>query len=333
MRSIYLDCSDKGIEVTCKITPEMISQILINNIENLKISQIINSFGIISMNSILDIAIEFGSYKEEIELEITKLLTPVVERNTFIAYETKFKYNMFLPPITTGYFSIQTNSNNNINCLFKKNKKVNYFSDIIENFLLLCLAKEPGENSLNNINKIEISDINILFKFILNSNNTETFRVNDKEGSIIYSVYPDELDFNQQDSFIIQYITDFPERLTGIKLNINAPSDLECTNRIGMKECVIHKSHFTTSGEYYTYHDNSIGNKSISYEVKLINVTLKESDIEPESEEESEPDSDDEMRQKMKMSPKLKVKIVLRQSKNLLLKLFLVIPPLILIQV
>ena len=69
---------------------------------------------------------------------------------------------MFLPPITTGYFSIQTNSNNNINCLFKKNKKVNYFSDIIENFLLLCLAKEPGENSLSNINKIEISDINIL---------------------------------------------------------------------------------------------------------------------------------------------------------------------------
>ena len=65
-------------------------------------------------------------------------------------------------------------------------------------------------------------------------------------------------------------------------------------NRIGMKECVVYKSHFTMSGEYYTYHDNSIGNKSISYEVKLINVTLKESDIDPESEEESESDSDDE---------------------------------------
>ena len=41
------------------------------------------------------------------------------------------------------------------------------------------------------------------------------------------------------------------------------------------------------SGEYHTYRDNSIGNKSISYEVKTINVTLKESDIDPESEEES----------------------------------------------
>ena len=295
MRSIYLDCSDKGIEVTCNITAEKVTQILVNREENFKISQIINSLGIISINSILDITIEFNNYyKNDVELEITKLLTPVVERNTFIAYETKFKYNMFLPPITTGYFSIQTNSNNNINCLFKKNKEFNYFSDINENFLLLCLAKEPGENYLNNLSKIEISDINILYKFILTSNNTETFTVNDNEGSIIYSVYPDKLDFNEQDSFIIQYITDFPERLTGIKLNINAPSDLECTNKIGMKECVVYENHFTMSGEYHTYRDNSIGNKSISYEVKTINVTLKESDIDPESEEESESDSDDE---------------------------------------
>ena len=128
MRSIYLDCSDKGIEVTCNITAEKITQILVNREENFKISQIINSLGIISINSILDITIEFNNYyKNDVELEITKLLTPVVERNTFIAYETKFKYNMFLPPITTGYFSIQTNSNNNINCLFKKIKNLIFF--------------------------------------------------------------------------------------------------------------------------------------------------------------------------------------------------------------
>ena len=38
------------------------------------------------------------------------------------------------------------------------------------------------------------------------------------------------------------------------------------------------KTHFTESGSYYTYYDNSLGTKSISYEISKIDVNLKKED-------------------------------------------------------
>ena len=42
------------------------------------------------------------------------------------------------------------------------------------------------------------------------------------------------------------------------------------SNKIGIKECTITQSHFTKSGNYYTYYDNSFGYQSISYEILQI---------------------------------------------------------------
>ena len=103
----------------------------------------------------------------------------------------------------------------------------------------------------------------------------ENFIVTNKENTIIYSVYPEEIDFNKNDAFILRYETDYPERLTSIKLNNNSSSELECKNINRIKECKVAQDHFSKNGEYYTYHDNSLGYKSISYEVSTIKVTMK----------------------------------------------------------
>ena len=71
------------------------------------------------MNSILDITIDFDySFYPNFNLEITKLLTSVVEKNTFIAYETKLTNGDDLLKITTDYFSLKTNSNKMIINIF-----------------------------------------------------------------------------------------------------------------------------------------------------------------------------------------------------------------------
>ena len=108
--------------------------------------------------------------------------------------------------------------------------------------------------------------------------NNEYFTITNKEDAIIYSVYPEELDFNQNDSFIIRYEVDYPEKLIDIKLNNDSSSELECKNLKGIKECIVPQSHFKNSGDYYTYHTNSLGYKSISYEITTIKITLKRSD-------------------------------------------------------
>ena len=61
-------------------------------------------------------------------------------------------------------------------------------------------------------------------------------------------------------------------------MNPNSTTELECINKNNIKECTVPKTHFTESGSYYTYYDNSLGNKSISYEISKIDVNLKKED-------------------------------------------------------
>ena len=136
-----------------------------------------------------------------------------------------------------------------INCQLKANQ---------EKLLLLCLASTPGENYLGNIIDSELFESSILYNFkIFSMRNLEHYTVTNNEGAIIYSVYPEELNFNEQDSFIIRYEANYPERLNGIKLNNDSLLELECVNRIGIKECFINQTHFTESGNYYRYYHNS----------------------------------------------------------------------------
>ena len=83
------------------------------------------------------------------------------------------------------------------------------------------------------------------------------------------------MDFSLKDTLIIKYQTDNPEKLRGIKLNNDSSFQLDCVDKIDFKECKVPKNHFTKSGYYYTYHNNSFGMTSIIYEIPKIYINLE----------------------------------------------------------
>ena len=243
------------------------------------------------MNYIFNININYNNLtKKEIYLEITKLLTTTVDRESFVAYETNITD---IIPIITDYFYLSTSNKKLIKCLPKKNSEKNN-----DKLRLLCFVKDEGKDSLININGIIQDNINILYNFIITSNNNEIFTVTSSYGTILHSVYPEELDFNKQDSFILKYRTANPKLFTGIKLNFDS-ADLPCSKNNDIKECTVTQSHFTKSGDYYTYHDNHDGKygvKSISYEITTIKVILKnKSDLDSETKSDSSSESDSDI--------------------------------------
>ena len=175
--------------------------------------------------------------------------------------------------ITTDYFIFPSKKNGELKCLFKK---TNNQKD--DKLLLLCKPDSPGEYELN-MDAVELDNINILYSFkIAETHISEKVKVLDNEGAKILSVYPDSLDFNSQDKFTIKYQTENPEKLIGIKLNNNSNSELECKDKTGFKECIVPQNHFNEPGYYYTYYNNSLGDKVISYEIQKIQITLKKPD-------------------------------------------------------
>ena len=184
-KSISFTEVDNGEEI--KIEKEKLIQILSYSGETFKISQITN-YGLISMNSIFDISINYlNPQKINIYLNITKLLTPSVDRNTFIAYETNITD---IPKITTDYFNITNYEFGSLVCLLKKNSdKIN------DTLLLLChpmyMYRDINCSSLGKKEEMVLDNINILYNFIISYDNNETFTMNYNRGSLIYSVYPE----------------------------------------------------------------------------------------------------------------------------------------------
>jgi hypothetical protein len=207
--------------------------------------------------------------KKDINLSITKLHTPSVDKNNYIVFETNIND---VKIITTDYFTLNPNTitNNEWNCIFKKNTELKD-----DKLLLLCNADSSGNYTLN-IEGKTLKEINVLYNFnIIKTEISEPIVVSEKEGTKILSVYPDSLDFTSQDNLIIKYQTENPEKLTGIKLNKDSTTDLQCSDKKGYKECTVPQSHFKESGNYYTYYTNSLNNKVISYEIPKIKITLK----------------------------------------------------------
>ena len=268
LKRIYLDCNDDETEVKCIIKKEKLTQILSYSGEKFYISQMTNSEGILPIESILEITINYINppEKQDIYIEIKKLLTPIVKINNYIAYETNITN---IPNITTSYFSLAP-IKNLTNCLFKTNN---------EKILILCSALIKGENYFGKVTGINPKDINILYNFIFRiSRNYGNFSIIDEESAIISSVYPEELDFNKQNSFIINYEVENPELLTGIILNNESNQEFQCYDKNRIKECIVNQNHFAKSGYYNTFHDYRLNNskgKLIAYETKAIKVILK----------------------------------------------------------
>ena len=268
MKMINLECNEQENQIICSIKKDKLLELLSFNGENYYLGLIKDSIGLYIFDSVLDISINYKNIeKKDIHLNIKKLLTQFAEKNNFIVYETNITD---INKISTDYFNLTTEKNDNLECLLKKND---------EKLLLLCNALIPGKGSLGEIKEINLDKINIFYNFIIvNSKNEEEYIISDIEGTIISLIYPEELYFNVTDSYIIRYVTDYPEKLKDIKLNIEASEPLNCEDKTGLKECIVSKNHFNKEGYYYTYYNNSLGNTSIAYEASTVKIILQQSD-------------------------------------------------------
>ena len=99
------------------------------------------------------------------------------------------------------------------------------------------------------------------------------------EGTFIYDIYPEILDFTKNDSLYMYYHADFSRNLKGITFNKDN-EDLSCeTRKYNYVRCNVTKNHFDgkKSGYYFTKHTNHLGGKSTYYESAPVKVILKES--------------------------------------------------------
>ena len=268
MKNIYLNCVDETTQIKCTITKDQLLRILAKNGDKFYLAQLTNSEGIIAFNNVYDITINYRNVQKKIiNINIVKLLTLKVDKNNFIVFETSVTD---IDIITTDYFSININRNDDMKCLFKKNS-----NQKDDKLLLLCKADTAGNYKLD-ISQIDLDEINILYSFKISETKlSETATVSEKEGTKILSVYPQSLNFTSNDNLTIKYQVENPDKLNGVKLNINSTSELVCKNNKGIKECTVPKTHFDQPGSYYTYYTNSLGDTVISYEIPKIEVTLK----------------------------------------------------------
>ena len=185
---------------------------------------------------------------------------------------------MEIPEVSSKQFFLNFTLNGSINseeCVFRKyqdNKPL----------LLLCMIDKEGNLTLSEIKEdIKLEDINAKYNFIIKPiKNSEVINIGGDEGGIIYSIYPETLDYRNSDNnqltiggsiSQLKEITLFPES-----------DELDCGERSGKEEvyivCNIPKKYFEgkKNGYYYVHHKNHLGTKSINYEAPPIKVILTE---------------------------------------------------------
>ena len=271
IKSTKLDCVSANDELTCSVKKDKLIEILSRTGEVFSVGEIVDNVGLYKFNSVLDIKVIYAVQKENLQITIKNLLTKVVSKNEFIAYETETNTDN-TKTFTSDYFGVagQTNDDKGMNCLFKKNSNQN-------KILLLCDAPGEGKSKLGTIKSFSYDNINVLYNIeIKESENIDEFNVLNTEGTKIFSVNPLELNFNNKDEYIIKYEAEYPDNLRGIKLNNESNFELECVTKDGYKECKVNATHFSSKGNYYTYHLVDQNTYAISYELPMINVILKE---------------------------------------------------------
>ena len=283
MKYTSLDnCTILYDELTCDIDKYQLYKILSYQGEKFCLGEKLDTEGLYIFNSVLDISFRFKDTitKREETVQIGKLLTPTVSKNEFIVYETNIKE---ITALTSDYFEMGIKSKVNENLNINDNEKLKCFfkKDYFNSLLLFCEATKDGVYSLGQISPQNLENINILYNFTLEeSTNDYKFNISDI-GTKITSVSHSFIEFKGNQNYKIKYETENPERLKGIKLNIESSFDLDCEDKIWYKECSINQTHFTKNGSYYTYHSNHLGAKTISYETPKISIILEGKKSEP----------------------------------------------------
>ena len=288
IKNLVLNCKEDKKELKCIIEINKLLEILAYSGEKFCLCHLSNSYGLLKFNDVLDITINYENViKKDIYVNVTKLidankrtsLYPFVEKNSFFYFETNVTN---FPRITSDYFEFFYNPNlkRRMKCLFKTNGNEN--NHIL---YLLCNCDSSSWYTIELSEEYNIFNANIQynFKIVKNNKKFEYLIFSDEKASQVINVIPQTLDFTSQDQLIIKYIAWNPEKLEYIKLNNDSISELQCANKKTYKECLVPKNHFTKSGYYHTYHNNSYGAMFIFYEIPKINVIIEKNDYNSES--------------------------------------------------
>ena len=254
--------SDFTIE--CGISNKKLQKILTVNNEKFKLGIINENYGTYILDNVLDITLNITIYERyKLIIRSFKLLDNISEIDTSVAYETDISY--IDDEFVTGRAG---------ECRFRKIKD--------KPLLILCTFNREGNFSMGNI-PIEIYLDNIHYKYIIiiePLENDEVVYISEN-GTEIQTFYPNEIDLTFEESFEINYIMNSTHLANNIKLNPDA-EDLECTNYIGLKKCIVPIEHFKGMkgglNYVYTYHSNHMNEQSIYYNAYPLKVTLPPED-------------------------------------------------------
>ena len=272
-------------EIICQISNETLKNILSIPGEKLYLASTIRNYGKYIFESVEDIIIISSINKKVQYVQITKLLNEIAELHSFIYYETNVTN---IPNLTSNCFDIDFEDFSSF-CMFKK--KPSKKEDLL---LLICYANKTGNISFGRIETKELNNISIEYNFIITEGRNDENILVKENGGIIYEVYPETMDFTNDDSLTIKI--GIYGNLKGIRLNPNSENELDCSQYSGYLECIVLKSHFKNNkmGYYNIYYENNLNKSSIKYEAPLIYVILdKETEEEVESEEENEIGNDE----------------------------------------
>ena len=266
------DCKVNGKELICKISKDKFENYLIDKESSFIIMAFGEAFGMINFELIFDIIIKYNVNKKNIDVKITKLINDILSNEDFAVYETDI---MQIPEVSTKTFNLNfTNDDNSIEsqeCVFRK------YEDNKPLLLLCTINWENDDNlTLNEIKQdIKLENISAKYNFIIKPvKNSEIIKIGGNEGGLIYSIYPDILDYTKNDNYKV-IIGGGVKDMNGLTL-FPESDDLICDNEEVYIKCDIPKNYFEgkKNGYYYIYHLNHLGTKSINYEAPPIKVIL-----------------------------------------------------------
>ena len=248
-----LNCSEQNNELKCLISKTEVEAIMYNSENDYKIGYF-NGTDLVEVIDVIDVYKLFRwkiiynlEEKTDIYVGITKLLVNSADTDTYITYETNITdfpiifsdLDLFLP------FNVSEDEDEYQFCGFRKYDGYPLFliCETPEEDINYTLAEITTETEIENV-----YDINVKYYFMIQPVNNKDIiysKITYEIGSKIKFIYPDELDFNLNDTYDIIIGTHRAEELKGVSFNEQV-DDLECEiinerNEIGFLKCSIKK--------------------------------------------------------------------------------------------
>ena len=233
--SITFDKCDKNEnELNCEISKEKIEEILIKNNEQFKVSAINDNIGIINFDFVPNITINYEiGEKEDIYVELKRLLTENVQQNVPITFETNVTK---IPNIITNIFN---------SCYFKKSTD--------SRLLYLCHFRQSFQEYHFKIeHELIMNNSHYKYNFIIKPFTKPYNFYVFGYGTGINLASPELLNFTSKESLTIKFLASKPSLLYNLKL-VPDSDNLACKTLNGLKKCIIPILHIIERERNYYY--------------------------------------------------------------------------------